>query len=154
MSSTRAERRAKFKELIELASTTPDPPDNFGDSDFAERFDKYWPVLRQALDYAIALKVTGKKTDAKLGALVTIGDNIVGNSATDADKEHFISTMKKIWGITSRILNMVTVFTDDKTDKVIDKIISIGDWITGGDNQEDDDDEADNASAPDTPPAS
>lgn len=139
--ASKAERKAKFQELIKLATTTPDPPSNFADTDFAERFDKYWPVLNAALSYAVSMKITGKKTDAKLNGLITIGDNIVGSTATDAEQAHFIKTMKNIWGITSRILNMVTVFTDDKTDEVLEKIISIGDWITGGDNDVDDDDD-------------
>ena len=126
-------RRAKLAEIIHLASSTPDVPEEFENSDFAERFTEYWPLLRAGLEFVEDSWLTGKKTDEALQHIVAVGDNVTRQEVESHEMEDFIEKIQKIWDVVSRVLYVATVFTNDDTDEVLEKIIDIGNWVTGED---------------------
>ena len=123
-------RKEKFSLLLKLAKETPE----FSDDDYLnnpkEKFKTFWPLLQAALNFAAFLKITGEKVDLVIYRIIAIGNKMYDDSASDQESEEFIEKLQQIWGIARKVLSTVTIFTDDNTDEVLEKIIVIGDWVT------------------------
>lgn len=129
----RQERQAKINEMIAASKNVPDLSDSDFMSDYESVFGKIWPMLKPALEFAEQMKATGEKTDAVLQELITIGNSMEAGTASAADIDTFQTKLKNIWKFVRMVLSAATVLTNDDTDKVIDKVLGIGDWITGTD---------------------
>ena len=130
----RLARRQKINEMIEAAKNVPDLSDSDFMEDYKSKFDKVWPVLLPALEFAEQLKVTGKKADAAINELIAIGNSMAEGKATDDQADDFQDKLEDIWKYVRMALSAATVLTNDDVDDVIDKIIGIGDWITDTDD--------------------
>ena len=69
--------------------------------------------------------------DLKIQRIIELGDGMADNPDSDPQSE-FIQQTQRTWRIIRTILIAITVFiTKERTDNKIDKLIEIGDWITG-----------------------
>jgi hypothetical protein len=124
----RNKRKDKLEELVAKVSAVPSMPEN--DPPYAEAFKDYWPTVRSVLDYVKFAKITGKKIDAKIQTVIELGDDI----NTDSDTSAFRDKIEGVWKPARNILLGITVLNkDDKRDDQIDKMIEIGDYISGYD---------------------
>jgi len=131
-------RKEKFNGLIEMVNQTPDLSDDDFLQNPKEKFEKLWPVLQAVLDFAVVLKVTGKKVDKVLIRIIDIGSRMYEGTDEEGESDEFMEKMQQIWGVTRKALTITTVFTDDKTDEIIEKALSIGDWVSSVDEDEED----------------
>jgi hypothetical protein len=101
-----------------------------------------WPAVKAVLEFGISLKVTGPKFDQGLTTVIELGDELAtGDPITDEKSEEFLEKLEQYWHWAETILNVVKIFTGDEADRVIDKIIEIGDWIFDRDDEDDEDEE-------------
>lgn len=106
---------------------------------YEERFSEVWPAVKAVLEFGISLRVTGAKFDQTLTAIIELGDDMAeGDEITDEKSKELIEKLQQIWGWMQTILTVVKIFTGDEADKVIDKIIEIGDWILDEDDTDED----------------
>ena len=139
--STRAERkerrqarRAQLQKIIEDVQQLPDVSGDEGVQKVEADFKKYWPTIKSVLQWAEEAKFTGKKADKAIGAIIELGDQASDNP-TDADaKSKFVAAANKYWKPIKIALNAVMVlWANDKEDAAIEKIMAIGDILTGQD---------------------
>jgi hypothetical protein len=124
-------RREKFDKLMDRVDQTPGFPDDGSTPSYVQDFKTYWPLVKAALEFAESSKITRPKMDLKIQRIIELGDGMADNPDNDPQSE-FIQQTQKTWRIIRTILIAITVFiTKDKTDNKIDKLIEIGDWITG-----------------------
>jgi hypothetical protein len=127
----RKERRIKFNEIIDVATKTKITIDLDKDEPkFAEAFNQVWPILKPGLEYAELVRLTGPGADRVLRSVINLGERISTGNASEDEEGAFISTLDTVWEPVKAVLGILVTFTDDKIDKIIDKIIEIGDWIT------------------------
>jgi hypothetical protein len=132
----KAIRRSKFDELITRVRNVQDFPDDGSTPVYETDFIIYWPVIRAALDFVESSKITRPKMDLQIQRIIQLGDGMAENPAYDPNSE-FILIVQKTWRIIRSILIAISVFlTKEKTDERIDKLIEIGDWITGLDGND------------------
>jgi len=113
----------------------PDFPEDGTTPDYVDKFETYWPLAKAALQFAEISRITGPKMDLHIQRIVELGDKMADNPDNDPDSE-FIQTIQKTWKIVRTILITITIFiTKEKTDEKLDKLIEIGDWITGLEGQ-------------------
>ncbi|GEM_PF-3239026 len=129
----RKERKQKIEEMITAAKNVPDLSDSDFMEDYKTKFNQVWPVLKPALQFAEQMKATGKKADAAIAEIITIGDSMAAGNASEADADSFQKKLENIWKYVRMVLSAATVLTNDDVDNVIDKVLAIGDWITGTD---------------------
>lgn len=129
----RQERKQKLEALISAAENVPEMSDSEMMQNYEKQFDKVWPLMKAALQFAASLRVTGNKADAALEEIVTIGDRMAAGDATAADKDQFEQKLSKIWGVARMGISAAMVLTNDKVDAVLEKVLGIGDWITDTD---------------------
>jgi hypothetical protein len=123
-------RKEKFKTLLNIVNGVPEPTDDDFLQDPKVKFKTYWPALHSVLDFAASLKVTGEKVDAVLYRIIAVGNKMNDGTANDTESEEFMEKLQQIWGISRKVLATVMILTDDKKDEIIEKAISIGDWIS------------------------
>lgn len=123
-------RKEKFKALLDLVNNVPEPTDDDFLKNPKEKFQTFWPALRSVLDFAAFLKVTGEKVDVVLYRIITVGNKMYDGNENDEEGEEFMEKLQQIWGTIRKVVTAATIFTDDKTDEIIEKAISIGDWIS------------------------
>lgn len=123
-------RKEKFKALLNHVNNVPEPTDDEFLQNPKEKFNTFWPTLRSVLDFAAFLKVTGEKVDIVLYRIIIVGDKMYNGNESEAESEEFMEKLQQIWGTSRKVLAAVTIFTDDKTDEIIEKAIGIGDWIS------------------------
>ena len=129
-------RKEKFDELMTKVKDTPGFPDDGSTPDYAQKFKTYWPVVKAALVFAESTKITRPKMDLQIQRIILLGDGMADNPVFDPDSE-FIIKIRKAWRIMRTILITITAFiTNDKNDDKIDKLIEIGDWISGLDGND------------------
>ena len=129
-------RKEKFDELMTKVKDTPGFPDDGSTPDYVQKFKIYWPVAKAALVFAESSKITRPKMDLQIQRIILLGDGMADNPVFDPDSE-FILKAQKAWRIMRTILITITAFiTNDKNDDKIDKLIEIGDWITGLDGND------------------
>ncbi|MGE0635800.1 MAG: hypothetical protein AB7P01_05120 [Bacteroidia bacterium] len=130
----RKQRREKMNTLLDLGKNIPDLPTTITADNYQQVFRSYWPFLKEAFSLIKALKITGQKTDDTMDELIKLGISIAENNDGDA-KAKFQEKLSGIWSTIKTVFNLIMTFSPDKVDNVIDKIIEVGDWITG-DKQE------------------
>lgn len=125
----RKERRKKIDELAKLAKNLQHLPLSAKAGDYKEVFSQIWPFLHEAFVFIKFLKVTGPKVDAAMDELIKLGEAI--NTTGDAAAQtKFQDKMMIVWGPLRTILDIIIAFSPEKIDKVLDKIIEVGDWLT------------------------
>lgn len=103
---------------------------------YEEQFAVVWPAVKAVLEFGISLKVTGPKFDQTLETLIELGDSMAtDDEITDERSKELIEKFQGVWGWMQTVLTVVKVFTGDEADKVIDKIIEVGDWILDEDDE-------------------
>jgi len=129
-------RKEKFDELMTKVKQTPGFPEDGATPDYVQNFRVYWPVVKAGLVYAEAAKITRPKMDLQIQRIILLGDGMADSPVFDPDSEFVVKT-QKAWRIIRTILIAITVFiTNEKKDDKIDKLIEIGDWITGLDGND------------------
>ena len=127
----RKEKKSKFNAILTAAGSTNMTIDlDTAEPKFAEAFNQFWPLLKPILEYAELVKITGPDADKVIRTVIEIGERISKGTAGPGEESTFIRTLDTIWQPVKTVLGIVTTFTDDKVDKVINDIIEIGDWIT------------------------
>jgi len=127
----RKEKKVKFKEIVSVTSNaniTIDLDDS--EPKFVDAFNQIWPILKPILEYAQLIKVTGEKVDKVIQTVIDIGVRISSGNASPDEQTTFIKTLDSIWTPVKAVLGIIVSFTNSKVDKVINKVIDIGDWIT------------------------
>lgn len=126
----RKEKKVKFKEIVQAAGDSNITIDlDAAEPKFVDAFNQIWPILKPILEYAILIKVTGEKVDKVLQTAIDIGVRISTGNASADEQTAFIKTFDTIWVPVKTVLGIVVSFTNSKIDKVINKVIEIGDWI-------------------------
>ena len=136
----RAERRAKWSFLTTAITNAKNlNVDMDGDlPPYKEKFQEIWKVMEPLLQFAKAARITGPKVDAVLEEIITLGNGMAnGDYSQESD---FVSKLSGIWSKVRAALNLIALFPGEKDDEVIDKIIEIGDWVLGKDDDDEDDD--------------
>ena len=127
----RKERRAKFNEIVDVATKAKITIDlDKKEPKFVDAFNQVWPVLKPGLEYAELVRVTGPGADKVLRSVIILGERVSTGTASGDEQSAFIHTLDTVWEPVKAVLGILVTFTDDKTDKIIDKIVEIGDWIT------------------------
>ena len=120
-------RKEKFEEFLVEINKTPELPEET--PSYEEKFNEYWPAAKAALQFIELSKITGRKLDEKIRVVVALGDDVAKNPGANSK---FRDKLKKIWKYVRIVLIGVTVFaTDKEADEKIDKVIEIGDWLSG-----------------------
>jgi len=96
---------------------------------YQERFKTAWPFVKPVLEFAVSLEITKQGFDKSVTEIIAIGDNMYNNGTNDEQRTEFIKKLDKIWDSVEMVLEILKLATNDKNDKIIDKIIEIGDWI-------------------------
>lgn len=147
----RAAQKQRVQDIISAAKNLPEVSDDASVQTLQADFTKYWPVLKEVLEWVANSNFVGKKTKNALLDAVALGDQ-AANTPDDADANRkFVEAVNKYWKTVRVILNVATVWTNDDQDKVIEKIILIGDILT--DNDDDNDDSNLETDEDATPPA-
>ncbi len=129
-------RREKLDELMTKVKQAPDFPEDGTTPDYTKNFRVYWPVVKAGLVYAETAKITRPKMDLQIQKIIALGDSMAASPVFDPDSE-FILNIQKTWRIIRTILIAITVFiTNENKDDMMDKLIEIGDWITGLDGDD------------------
>lgn len=118
-----------FRKFIEVVQAFQDldldKPQNY-----EEGFKQVWPVVKPTLEFAKALKLTGEKFDTAVNEVLVLGGNMYNSSDTEATHTEFTMKLKAIWEKIEIVLEVIKILlTDDNTDKTIDKVIEIGEWL-------------------------
>ena len=129
--AARQEKKQKFNELVTAAKNVPDYSDSEFVGSYKAKFNEIWPLMRAALNFVESLKASGEKMDAAIAEIIVIGDKMKSGTATDAESTQFEEKLGKIWKVVRMLLSAATVLTDDKVDDIIEKVLGIGDWVTG-----------------------
>ena len=129
-------RKQKFSELMTKVNLTPDFPEDGSTPDYARNFMTYWPLAKAALEFAESTRITRPKMDLQIQKIIALGDGMAGDLVSDPDSE-FIVKIQKAWRIIRTILIALTVFMkSDRNEDRMDKLIEIGDWISGLDGND------------------
>ena len=129
--SLRRERKNWFGKIVDAVDKSNITVDlDESDPKFVDVFNQFWPILEPVLQYAKAVRVTGPDTDKVLQIVIDLGARISTGQASPDEQTNFIKTLDNVWEPVKMVLGIITTFTDDNTDKVINKVIEIGDWIT------------------------
>lgn len=129
-------RNEKFNELMVKVKDTPGFPDDGSTPDYAAKFMTYWPVVKAVFEFAESTRITRPKLDLQIQRIIILGDGMANNPSFNPDSEFILKT-QKAWRIMRTILITITTFiTNDKNDDKIDKLIEIGDWISGLDGND------------------
>ncbi len=131
----RKERRKKIEELIKLGKGLDTLPLSAKQGDYQKVFKQVWPFLQEAFSFIKLLKVTGPKVDTTMDELIKLG-NAISTTNDTAAQTQFQEKMMLVWGPLRTLLDIIIAFSPEKVDKVLDKIIEIGDWLTDGKLQE------------------
>lgn len=134
----RTAQKQRIQDIISAAQNLPEVSDDASVTTLQADFTKYWPVLKNVLDWAANSNFVGKKTKNALLDAVALGDQAADTPDSADAHRKFVEAINKYWRTVRVILNVATVWTNDNQDKVIQKIILIGDILT--DNDKDDDD--------------
>ncbi|OEK00821.1 hypothetical protein BFP97_04540 [Roseivirga sp. 4D4] len=119
---------AAVKNAIENNTITFKPDDDGAEPPFADVFNQIWPILDPALKFTETY--TNDATDAVLQEVWAAG-SAIANGGGDADASAFQAKFDQVWDKISFYLELAQTFTNDATDKVIDEVLDIGDWIAG-----------------------
>ena len=126
----RSKRKAQFQELMQKINDGPSLPDDGSTPEYQEGFKQFWPLIKSALTYVMDSKITGKKMDVNIREIIDLGNDI----AEGEDASDFRDKLLKIWKIIRFVLIAITVFNGDEADDdKIDKVVEIGDYISGYD---------------------
>ncbi len=117
---------AAVKNAIENNTITFKPEDGGAEPAFADVFNQIWPILDPALKFTETY--TNDATDAVLQEVWAAG-NAIATGGGDADASAFQAKFDQVWDKISFYLELAQTFTNDQTDKVIDEVLDIGDWI-------------------------
>lgn len=129
-------RNEKFGELMTKVKETPGFPDDGSTPDYVNKFKTYWPVVKAVFEFAESTNITRPKMDLQIQRIIELGDGMAEDSDFDPQSEFIVKT-QKAWRIIRTILITITAFiTNDKNDDKIDKLIEIGDWISGLDGND------------------
>lgn len=124
-------RKEKFDELMVRVKDTPGFPEDGSTPDYVQKFKTYWPPVKAALMFAESTRITRPKMDLQIQRIILLGDGMADNSVFDPDSE-FIIKAQNAWRTVRTILISITAITkSDTNDDKTDKLIEIGDWITG-----------------------
>ena len=124
-------RKQKFSELMAIVNQAPDFPDDGSTPDYARNFMTYWPLAKAALEFAESSRITRPKMDLQIQRIIVMGDGMTGSPVSDPDSE-YIMKFQKTWRIIRTVVIALTVFVkNEKTEDRVDKLIEIGDWISG-----------------------
>lgn len=140
--STRAERkakrqarRAKLQQIIEDVQQLPDVSGDAQVQQVEADFKKYWPTFKSVLEWAEDANFTGKKADQAINAIIELGDQAADQPDDSSAKSKFVTAANKYWKPIKIALNAVmVVWANDKEDEAIEKIMAIGDILTGQDS--------------------
>jgi hypothetical protein len=124
-------RRLKFADITSAVGKSKIDIDlDVAEPKFVTAFNQVWPVLKPILEYAELVKLTGPGADKAIRIVIDLGNRISTGAASDAEQIAFIGTLDTVWGPVKTVLGILSTFTDDKVDAVLNKIVEIGDWIT------------------------
>ena len=136
----RQQQKARVQAIISAAQNLPEVSDDPSVEELQTNFTKYWAVIKQVLEWVANSNFVGKKVKNALLDAIALGDQ-AADEPTDSDKmRKFVQAVNKYWRTARVILNVATVWTNDDEDKVIQKIILIGDIITDNEDTNDEDD--------------
>ena len=96
---------------------------------YQDGFNKVWPFIKPLLEFTVVIKATNDDFDKKVTEVIVIGDNMFNHGSTEAQRTAFVEKLDKIWDMVEFALNILKLISNDQLDKIIDKIIEIGDWI-------------------------
>lgn len=96
---------------------------------YQDGFKKIWPVFKPVLEFTVIIKATKEDFDKTVTEIIAIGDNMYNNGVTDAQKTAFTEKLDRIWDMVEFVLEILKLIPNEQLDKIIDKIIEIGDWI-------------------------
>lgn len=119
---------AAVKNAVEHKTITFKPDAGGVEPPFVDVFNQIWPILDPALKFTETY--TNDATDAVLDN-VWVAGNVIANGGTEADISTFRAKFDKVWDKISTYLELAQALTNDQTDKVIDQVLDIGDWISG-----------------------
>ena len=129
-------RKQKFNELMAKVNKTPGFPEDGSTPDYVHNFTTYWPLVKAALEFAESTRITRPKMDLQIQRIIVLGDGMAGNPEAGPDSE-FVEKIQKTWRIIRTILIALTVFLkSDRSEDRLDKLIEIGDWISGLDGND------------------
>ena len=125
-------KKSKFNDIVKAVGKSKIDIDlDKAEPKFVTAFNQVWPTLKPILEYAELVKLTGVGADKAIRTVIGLGDRISTGTASSAEETAFVGMLDTIWGPVKTVLGILATFTDDKVDEVLNKIIEIGDWITG-----------------------
>lgn len=130
----RQARRAKLQTIITDVQQLPDVSGDAGVKEVEANFKKYWPTIKSVLEWGEEAKFTGKKADQAINAIVELGDQAADSPDDAVAKSKFVAAANRYWHPIKIALNAVMIlWANDKEDAAIEKIMAIGDILTGQD---------------------
>lgn len=126
----RKTRRAKFRKVLDEARRLPDFSDAGFEGDFREKFNTIWPAVRAALDFIAILRFIPQPVERMLDRVLIIGDRMETGVARAEEEDEFVEQLTEVWSTARTVLGLATIVTGSRVDDAVEKIISIGDWIT------------------------
>lgn len=130
----RQARRAKLQDIIKDVQELPDVSGDAGVQKVEADFKKYWPTIQSVLQWGEEAKFTGKKADQAINAIIELGNQAADNPDDATAKSKFVAAANKYWKPIKIALNAVMIlWANDKEDAAIEKIMAIGDILTGQD---------------------
>jgi hypothetical protein len=125
-------KKGKFNDIVSAVTRSKIDIDlDVAEPKFVTAFNQVWPILKPILEYAEMVRLTGPGADKAIRIVIELGERISTGAASDAEESAFIGTLDTIWEPVKTVLGILATFTDDKVDEVLNKIVEIGDWITG-----------------------
>jgi len=125
-------KKGKFNDIVSAVTRSKIDIDlDVTEPKFVTAFNQVWPILKPILEYAEMVRLTGPGADKAIRIVIDLGERISTGAASDAEESAFIGTLDSVWEPVKTVLGILATFTDDKVDEVLNKIVEIGDWITG-----------------------
>ena len=125
-------KKGKFNDIVSAVTRSKIDIDlDVAEPKFVTAFNQVWPILKPILEYAEMVRLTGPGADKAIRIVIELGERISTGAASDAEESAFIGTLDSVWEPVKTVLGILATFTDDKVDEVLNKIVEIGDWITG-----------------------
>jgi len=124
------EKQNKLSDLIEIIRGYKDL-DLSKKEDYKQKFNKVWPVAKKTIEFARDMKITGEKFDKVATEVISLGERMYKGTASEEDRTELSAKFHKTWKKIKLALKGLKFISDPEKDKVIDKIIEIGDWMFG-----------------------